>query len=87
MQSVNTFPRDTDRPFSSGQFRSVFRIGKSDRQKSPDHGVDPRAASENKQDWKSTAYATTTELPINLVKESSDTFPLSNLSQEVFRPS
>ena len=36
--------------------------------------MDPGAAPETESDWKSTAYATT-ELVIDLVKESADAFP------------
>jgi len=66
--------RNADRPSLPDRFRSVFRIGQGDRQKSSDHTVDPNAASVNKSDWKPTAYATT-RLAINLVKESADAFP------------
>ena len=39
------------------------------------HTSDSKAAPESKSDWKSTAYATT-KLAINLVRDSSDVFPL-----------
>ena len=41
---------------------------------SSDHTTDPKAASENKPGWGSTAYATT-KLAINITKESADAFP------------
>lgn len=56
------------------QIQSVPGRGGNNRSKSPDHTLDPKAASENKPSWKSTAYAAT-KLAINIVKESSDAFP------------
>ena len=41
---------------------------------SSDHTTDPKAVSENKPGWGSTAYATT-KLAINITKESADAFP------------
>jgi len=69
--SCNTDPRSV-----SDQILSVPGRGRSDgnNQETPGHTVDPRATSEGKSNWSSTAYATT-KLAINLVKESSDAFP------------
>ena len=60
----------------SDQILSIPGRGQSDgnHPKPPGHTVDPKATSEGKSNWSSTAYSTT-KLAINLVKESSDAFP------------
>ena len=70
------FSHNTDPSLISSQYLSVPGRDQSDADppESPDHTVDPGAASVNKSSWTSTAYATT-KLAINLVKESSDVFP------------
>ena len=72
------FPCNTDPHSVPKQILSVPGKGRDqsdgDCPKSLGHVVEPRATSEGKSNWSSTAYATT-KLAINLVKESSDTFP------------
>jgi hypothetical protein len=71
--------------FQATRLVTIGNIGNSDQiqpvlsqsqglSKSSNYIVDPTAAYEKKQSWKSTAYATT-KLAINMVKESSDVFP------------
>ena len=68
------FSHNTDPTLVSDQTPSIHRRDKGNQPESSDRAVDPKAVSENKPNWKSTAYATT-KLAINIVKESSDAFP------------
>ena len=68
------FSRNTDPYAISDRILPVPGRGQNNLPESSNNTVDSRAMSENKSNWKSTAYATT-KLAINLVKESSDAFP------------
>ena len=60
--------------FASDPTQPIAGTAQTEHSEPPEHTVKPGTADENKQDWKSTAYAAT-KLAINIVKESSDTFP------------
>ena len=55
--------------------QSIFGTRKRNRTNSLDDTANKRATSKHKLNWKTTAYSTT-KLAINLVRESSDVFPL-----------
>ena len=67
--------RDPEHRAPPNLLQSVFGTRKRNRTNSSDDTADKRATSKHKLNWKATAYSTT-KLAINLVKESSDVFPL-----------